>query len=154
MAGRRIRITAGVRRVCAMRVDEVLPLGDYWRDPRFRAKRPGGAGPPDNFYRAGRGVSLVRVANALHGAELATQDISAHHTLVSWNFWHFGDQSLELPTELVHLIYSGQGHSLHANRRGDDLHTVRAWLAHWSAGIHGTPIDAKHAREPATCAAR
>ena len=132
--------------VYAMRVDEVLPLADYWRDPRFRAKRPGGAGPPDNFYRAGRGGSLMRVDNALHGVELAMQDISGRHALVSWHFWYFGDQSPELPTELVHLVHSGQGHSLHANRRDDDLHTLLAWLAHWPAGIHGTPIDAKRLR--------
>lgn len=137
-----------------MRVDEVLPLGDYWRDPRFRAKRPGGTAPPDNFYRAGRGGSLVRVGNALHGPELAAQDISERHALVSWHFWYFGDQSPELPTELVHLIHSGQGHSLHANRRGDDLHTLHAWLAHWPAGLHCTPIDAKQFREPTICGRR
>lgn len=145
-----LRSRANDQVVCAMRVDEVLTLGDYWCDPRFRAKRPGGTAPPDNFYRAGKGGSLVRVANALHGAELATQDISGHNALVSRHFWYFGDQSPELPTELVHLIHSGQGHSLHANRRGDDLDTLRAWLAHWPAGIHGTPIDAKQVREPAT----
>ena len=128
----RMRSRVNDQVVCAMRVDEVLPLADYWRDPRFRAKRPGGAGPPDNFYRAGRGGSLMRVNNALHGAELATQDISGRHALVSWHFWYFGDQSPELPTELVHLVHSGQGHSLHANRRDDDLHTLLAWLARQS----------------------
>ena len=139
--------------VYAMRVDEVLPLGDYWRDPRFRAKRPGGTAPPDNFYRLGRGGSLIWVVNALHGAELAMQDVSGRNALVSWHFWYFGDRSPELPTALVHLVHSGQGHSLHARRRADDLRSLRAWLAHWPAGIHGRPIDAKRlfersARDP------
>lgn len=143
-----LRSRANDQVVCAMRVDEVLPLGDYWRDPRFRAKRPGGVGPPDNFYRAGLGGSLRRVDNALHGPDLAAQDIGGRHALVSRHFWYFGDQSPELPTELVHLVHSGQGHSLHANRRGDDLRTLDAWLAHWPTGVHGTPIDARRFRAP------
>lgn len=144
-----LRSRANDQVVCVMRVDEVLTLCDYWRDSRFRAKRPGGAGPPDNFYRAGRGGALIRVENALHGTDLAAQDIGGRHALVSWHYWYFGDRSPELPTELVHLIHSGQGHSLHANRRGDDLETLRAWLAHWPPGIHGRPIDAKQYRKPA-----
>lgn len=136
-----LRSRANDQVVCAMRVDEVLPLGDYWRDSRFRAKRPGHRGPPDNFYRADRSGSLVRVANTLHGAELATGDISGRNALVSWHFWYFGDRSPELPTDLVHLVHSGQGHSVRANRRRDDVPTLLAWLAHWPPGIRGAPID-------------
>lgn len=136
-----LRSRANDQVVCAMRVDEVLPLGDYWRDSRFRAKRPGHRGPPDNFYRADQSGSLVRVANTLHGTKLATGDISGRNALVSWHFWYFGDRSPELPTDLVHLIHSGQGHSVRANRRSDDVPKLLAWLAHWPPGINGVPID-------------
>lgn len=144
-----LRSRANDQVVFAMGVDEVVPLGNYWSDPRFRAKRPGRQGPPDNFYRAGRGGSLERVSNALHGEELAAQDISGRNALVSWQFWYFGDQSPELPTELVHLVHSGQGHSLHVRRRPDDLQLLKAWLAYWKPGLIGSPIDAAEFKVPA-----
>jgi hypothetical protein len=139
-----LRSRANDQVVCAMRVDEVVSLGNYWRDPRFRAKRPGsGAYPPDNFYRAGRDGDLVRVDNRLHDAGDATQDIGGRNAIVSRCFWYFGDQSPELPTDLIHLVHSGQGHSLSARRRPDDLSRLLAWLSHWPQGVIGLPIDAR-----------
>jgi hypothetical protein len=129
--------------IVAMEVDEVLPLGDYWRDVRFRAKRPGAGGVPDNFYRAHRDGHLEQVANELHGPLLALGDTSGVNALIARNFWYFGDQSPELPTDLVHLVHSGQGHALNVNRRPGDLDLLRAWLSAWPVGIHGAPIDAK-----------
>lgn len=137
-----LRSRANDQVVFAMRVDEVVPLGNYWSDPRFRAKRPGRKGPPDNFYRTGRDGALARVSNSLHGEELAAQDISGRNALVSWHFWYFGDQSPQLTTELVHLVHSGQGHALHVRRRADDLQRLKVWLAYWKPGVHGFPIDA------------
>jgi hypothetical protein len=139
--GLRSRINDQV--ICAMRVDEVVALADYWRDLRFRAKRPGrGPYPPDNFYRAGRDGALVRVHNRLHDAGHAAQDIGGRNAIVSRCFWYFGNQSPELPTDLIHLVHSGQGHSLSARRRPDDLSRLLAWLSHWPQGVLGSPIDA------------
>lgn len=127
--------------VYAMRVDEVMTLGEYWRDLRFRSKRPGHCRPPDNFYRPGRCGTFVQVENDLHGPRQALRDTSGRHVLVSWHFWYFGDQSPQLPTELVHLVHSGQGHALHINRRPTDVRVMKRWLAAWEDGIHGVPID-------------
>ncbi|CAN5604086.1 hypothetical protein BH09PSE5_BH09PSE5_44070 [soil metagenome] len=142
-----------------MRVDEVLGLGEYWRDARFRAKRPGsknspGDHPPDNFYKPGRDGTLVRVDNPLHGADLASSDISGRNAIVSRHFWYFGDQSPQLPTDLIHLVHSGQGHSLHVNRHDGDLATLQQWLSHWPRGVLGAPIDARkyrHQKAGRTC---
>lgn len=104
-----------------MRIDEAMPLGDYWRDPRFVAKRPGGDGPPDTFYRAMANGSAQRVANALHDDREAARDIASLNSLVLWHFYSFGDQSPPLSNELVHLVHSGQRHALHRRRRADDV---------------------------------
>jgi hypothetical protein len=144
--GLRSRISDQV--ICAMRVDEVVALADYWRDPRFRAKRPGrGPYPPDNFYRAAADGALVRVDNSLHDAGHAAQDIGGRNAIVSRCFWYFGDQSPELPTDLIHLVHSGQGHSLSARRRPDDLPRLLTWLSHWPRGVLGSPIDARAYRK-------
>ena len=127
--------------ISAMRVDEVLSFGDYWRDPRFRAKRPGRAPIPDNFYRPDRRGSLTRVDNPLHGPEDTARDLAGRHVLVSWRFWYFGDRSPELPTHLIHLVHSNQGHSLHARRKPDDAVELAGWLAHYPQGVSGNPVD-------------
>lgn len=136
-----LRSRANDQVVFAMAVDEVLPLADYWRDARFRAKRPGGGGVPDNFYRRARDGTLEQVANDLHGPRLAAGDASGLNALVSWNFRYFGRNSPELPTDLIHLVHSGQGHALHVNRRPDDVELLRRWLSAWQPGIHGSPTD-------------
>ena len=87
--------------IYAMRVDEVMALGNYWADPRFVAKRPRGDGRPDNFYRATANGSMKQVANTLHDDSEAARDIAGLNALVSWHFWYFGDQSPPLSTELV-----------------------------------------------------
>lgn len=37
--------------VYVMQVEECLSLGEYWRDRRFRDRRPGASAFPDNIYR-------------------------------------------------------------------------------------------------------
>lgn len=128
--------------IYAMRLDEVMSLGDYWADSRFVAMRPGGDGLPDNFYRAMVNGSNQRVVNALHDEKEPTRDIAGLNALVSWHFWYLGEQSPALPTELVHLVHSGQGHALHRRHRADDVEVLQQWLAHWPMGRNGAPLDA------------
>lgn len=128
--------------IYAMRLDEVMSLGDYWADSRFIAKRSGGDGPPDNFYREVANGVIQRVANALHDEKEATRDIAGLNALVSCHFWYFGGQSPTLPTELVHLVHSGQGHALQKRRQADDVEVLQQWLAHWPMGRNGAPLDA------------
>ena len=118
--------------ISAMRVDEVLSFGDYWNDARFRAKRPGRSGTPDNIYKPRRGGELQQVTNALHDATHAARDLRGTNVLVSWHYWYFGDQSPELPTHLIHLVHAGQGHSLQARRKTGDVRV------HLSGGINIT----------------
>ncbi|MDB5816692.1 MAG: hypothetical protein JWQ11_332 [Rhizobacter sp.] len=139
-----LRSRASDQVIYAMRVDEVVPLGKYWADARFAAKRPGKAKahPPDNFYRAGPQGSLLYVANDLHGSDEMLADTGGRNALVSWHYWYFGDQSPALSTELIHLVHSGQGHALQMNRRPDDVEQLQRWLGFWTPGVHGAPIDA------------
>ena len=123
-------------------IDTATNKVSYWADPRFVAKRPGGDGPPDNFYRAMANGSMKQVVNTLHDDSEAARDIAGLNALVSWHFWYFGDQSPPLPTDLVHLTHSGQGHSLHRRRRADDVAVLQHWLDHWPMGRNGAPVDA------------
>jgi hypothetical protein len=125
--------------VYVMRVDEVLPLAEYWNDERFRNRRPGASEVPDNFYRSdGRG-GLAQVANKVHSAADAATDISGRNVLLSEHFWYFGNESVRILTELAHLAYGNRGHVVHKARRADDVAMLRHWLAAWKPGVHGSP---------------
>ena len=128
--------------VAALRVDEVMTLTEYWRDPRFRAKRPGRTALPDNLYRPDRRGEPAQVPNPLHDASDIARDVAGRRVLVSWRYWYFGDTSPPLPTDLIHLVHSNQGHALHLRRKPDDVEKLVGWLAAWPTGIHGRPIDA------------
>lgn len=127
--------------VYAMQVEEVLPLADYWRDARFRSRRPGRSETPDNLYKPAPDGRLARVPNPLHDATHTARDLSGVNALVSRRFWYFGDASPQLPANLVHLVHAGQGHSVEARRRADDTERLMEFLDCWGCGVHGEPID-------------
>lgn len=127
----------------AMQVTERLTLGEYWEDPRFAARKPGHATPPDNIYKPAQTGGLLQVPNTVHTPENAKRDISGRYALLSDRFWYFGDNSVPLPNELLHLVHTTQGHALHVNRNGDDVPKLIEWLRSWPTGLHGNPIDSK-----------
>jgi hypothetical protein len=78
-------------------VGEVLPLEDYWNDPRFEGKRPGRSnGTPDNIYRP-TPVGLEQVPNPKHGAAERADDVGGRNVLIFRNVWHFGPLAPRLP---------------------------------------------------------
>lgn len=127
--------------IYAMRVDEVLTFAEYWKDPRFRNRRPGSSSTPDNLYRPRRGGALEQVPNHVHGKDAAPTDLKGCNVLVSQRFWYFGDNSPSIATDLVHLFHAGIGHAVHKNRREDDVDRLAHWLSAWRKGIHGKPVD-------------
>lgn len=127
--------------VYAMQVEDVLPLERYWRDRRFRAKRPDRTSLPDNIYEPDEMGNLQWVPNDIHGPGAKPKDTSGRNALVARRFWYFGLKSQQLPSHLVHLIHSGQGYAVHKSRRIDDAERLLTWLEHWPLGINGCPVD-------------
>ncbi|GHC08873.1 hypothetical protein GCM10010080_24910 [Thermomonas carbonis] len=127
----------------AMQVSERLTLSEYWEDPRFAARKPGHASPPDNIYKPDPYGGLQQVPNVVHTPDNAQRDISGRYVLLSERFWYFGANSVPLPNELLHLVHTTQGHAIHVNRKKDDVRKLVGWLRSWPTGRHGMPIDAK-----------
>lgn len=130
-----------------MYVDEVLALGEYWLDKRFANRKPGASVFPDNIYKPATNGGLIQVPNKVHSQGNVATDTSGRNVLLAKRFWYFGRNAVRLPECLWHLIHSGIGHTVHKNRRRDDVEQIERWLAAWKPGIHGDPIDA-----PATSA--
>lgn len=131
--------------VYAMQITEKLTLGEYWQDPRFEDRKPGKTPFPDNLYRPGRNGALEQVPNPVHEQYDAAKDIRGRNVLLSSRYWYFGRDSVPIPTELIHLVHTTQGHVVHKQRRSTDIKQLERWLRAWPVGIHGDPIDAKAA---------
>jgi len=143
-----LRSRANDEVVYAMQVERVLTFSQYWQDRRFHYKRPDRTAFPDNIYRPGPRGELIWVDNLIHGRDAKKKDTGGQHVLASRRFWYFGRESPSLPTELIHLVHSGQSHSVHKARRADDADRLKAWLNVWPTGMNGWPIDAEQPTNP------
>ena len=113
--------TGRERLVYLMRVDEILPLGDYFLDPRFAAKIPR-KGSPDTICRAGDNIYRSRVPSAWDGSdyeqipndchppESKDHDVSGRNVLVAHaeNYFYFGRNALTIPAHVRPDIPRGQ----------------------------------------------
>lgn len=136
------------RLVYAMRISEVLGMDDYFRDPRFEAKKPNPVGTPenqcgDNFYFKENG-RWHRLPSRFHNAQGAFQkDLGRHLTgrpvFIADHFYYFGENRIAIPDRLKGIIRRVQGIQYTEGYLADDFVT---WLeANHTPGIHGRPRD-------------
>ena len=103
--------------VFLMRVDEICTFDEYWEDPRFLVKRPRFDGNyqqcyGDNIYHhIGNEwmqenshhsyVDGINQNNLLH-------DTRIDRVLLSFYYWYFGENAIELPEEFAEAIAAGR----------------------------------------------
>ncbi len=124
-----------------MQVTEVLTLGQYWEDKRFRNRRPGASPFPDNIYRPDGKGELLYVPNHVHGEKSLGQDTSGRNVLLSDRFWYFGVNSVPIPNELIHLVHSAVGFAVNKGHGPKNAVLIEQWLRSWPPGVHGAPAD-------------
>lgn len=139
------------RLVYAMRVKEVLPLQDYWKDPRFDYRKPSPDTPisqrGDNIWRQDSGGHWHLADHAIHVREDLQRDIGGVNALISTEFFYFGREAIPLD-EFSEILAVGRGHK---NIHDPDLiERFWKWLHEKAkkAGRHGDPSDFSH---EATC---
>lgn len=142
------------RLVYAMAVDEVLGFDEYWRDPRFVAKRPDRRSSVkraygDNIYRRGPDGSWLQEdsRHSLDGGRPnqghIDRDTSADAVLASRRFVYFGASGPQIPArfrggglDLVHVAQSHRCRFPEAMARD-----VVAWIESLEGGVHADPPD-------------
>ena len=128
--------------IYVMQIEERLSFCDYWNDQRFISKRPNNNPYSDNIYRPDNTGTLIWEKNSVHDDSHQDDDTRVGQwVLVGRKFWYFGDESPQIPTELMHLLHQGIGYSVHKNRRVTDPEVLKQWLSHWKRGIQGKPVD-------------
>jgi hypothetical protein len=123
-------------------IGEVMPMADYWRDPRFAGKKPGAAPMPDNIYRPFED-GFVQEENETHGPADRARDLSGRNALIFSRTWHFGRAAPSLPEGFGLWMGDESGKGRRGERRSD-LDEARAdmvldWLGRQAGGRVAVP---------------
>lgn len=123
-----------------MRVDEILSFDDYWRDARFRSKRPNMGGSRvmrygDNIYHRQPGAVQFSQEDSFHSfpagalceANLRRDTGSTDRVLIGWEFAYWGRSGFALPAELSDFVRNGPSHKCRFSQ--DRVDAFLAWLA-------------------------
>jgi len=154
------RSRAHDRLIYAMEVSETPAFEEYWRDKRFRRRRPGDATvPADNIYKPMATIGpdgvpqFKQVRNPSHGEDQQERDLRGKRILVATRFWYFGGAAPVLPPSLAALQIHHRGHVVHRGRRPGDLKELLRWLGRYPAKMIGAPTHESptSARDCSTC---
>jgi hypothetical protein len=135
------------RAVCAMKVDEVLALDDYYRDARFRRKRPSARNPEgDNVYFKDDDGKYRQDPKARHhrDAEHQRQDVRGDRVFIGEDFVYFGRDAVVLPVRFVPYLPATQGIKYVPEGEHQQLFAeFLKWRATLGSGLRGSPRDAQ-----------
>lgn len=121
-----------------MRVDEIKTFDEYWKDKRFRRKRPVVGGTTimrygDNIYYRNDAGEFCQVDSfhSLENGEISLGDLhrdtgTTDKVLISREFAYWGRTGIKLPDELECFAISGPGHR--CNFKEEEIATLMAWL--------------------------
>jgi hypothetical protein len=110
-------------------VREKLTFAEYWKDPRFKGKKPDRSETPDNFYRPVADGTYLQVENPVHGPDSVARDLGGYYILVCEPAWRFGASGPVLPSEFGYRISPSarRGERVHG-LSASGWHELRAWL--------------------------
>lgn len=138
------------RLVSLMLVDETLTFDEYWEEPRFRNKRPvfnksmmfmyG-----DNIYHTLGGKWTQEPSH--HSETDGTinyinlnRDTQTNRVLIATEFYYFGENAINVPTEFDSLIWRNIGYKTCKDEMLIE-NFIQYIRQHFENGIHGTPYS-------------
>jgi len=104
----------GEKLVYLMKVEERVPIADYYSSPRYRNKIPDATHPlrvrqvGDNIYEPSAPGVFEQVANENHSCGDAEHDLSGEFVLTSTEFVYFGRSAIAIPEEIRPSLPAGQ----------------------------------------------
>lgn len=140
----------------AMLVSEAMTYEDYWKDPRFLAKRPVPNGSVkqlygDNIYsrRGGRWVqadSHHSLSDGRANGANVTHDTNVNRILIAERFVYYGRNALKIPQPLrdfgkehEDVCCAARGHRIASPKLADAL--IRWLEARGAWGLQGVPLE-------------
>lgn len=146
-------LAAGQKLVYAMRVSEVLDFDDYYRDPRFAAKKPRfdltwrEAYGDNIYYRDDDGEWAQAPTRAHEGPEYLKKDTRRPRVFISDHFYYFGENAPSIPAEFTALIRERQG--CQCDYPTELVEDFVRWIeSTYRPGIRGEPRDRDRSFSP------
>lgn len=136
-----------------MQIEEIIPMNDYWNDPRFQFKKPVINGSlvqmyGDNFYHMDeltnnwiQSDSAHSLKNGLPNNGHVSKDTGGENVLTSQTFCYFGDECPLIPEEFLDVCSEGRdikSKSIPEPVANDFIEWVGR---NYEFGIHGDPIS-------------
>lgn len=136
--------------VFLMQVDEICTFDEYWVDPRFFMKKPRFDGNyqqcyGDNIYHHidnewMQENSHHSYADGINKNNLI-HDTRIDRVLISFHYWYFGENAIELPKEFTKAIATGRAYKKLQNNICAD---IISWVGnYYEMGQHGLPYKWK-----------
>ena len=136
------------RMVYAMKVDHIMTFERYWKDRRFRKKRPRWTQEPtiaagDNCYEPSGSGTFRQLPSWHYDGEhdrerprAKKRDLGGKYVLVSRHFAYYGKNARPLPADLGFAVI-GRGHRVNFDTQ--QRHRLLAFLNTLPRGRHGLP---------------
>lgn len=136
--------------VFLMQVDEICTFDEYWVDPRFFMKKPRFDGNyqqcyGDNIYHH-IGNEWMQENSHHSYADGINKNNLIHDTridrvLISFHYWYFGENAIELPQKFTEAIATGRAYKKLQNNICAD---ITSWVGnYYEMGQHGLPYKWK-----------
>ena len=110
-------------------VSEVIPMQDYWNDPRFQGKKQGRAQElPDNIYRPTDDGRFEQVPNDTHKPDALATDVGGKNALVLKPSWRFGPTVAVLPAHFKLRMTGGRRVDPHVEIDEPTWRELKQWL--------------------------
>jgi hypothetical protein len=139
------------RLVYAARVTEVLTFERYYRDKRFKLKRPQYRSGVvrkcgDNIYKPLKNGSYLQLRST-HSHRDGSENVmnklkdveNGRYVLISSHFWYFGRDAIMLPTDLRYIASVGRGHRSKFER--SLLKAFGEFISRQNKGVHAPPTN-------------
>ncbi|MBM6596527.1 hypothetical protein ILT42_21195 [Microvirga sp. BT291] len=134
-----------------MKVEYIMNFDEYWRDPRFRLKRPILNGSKaqqfgDNIYYTD-GSGKIRQLDSFHSEPNGVVSIGnlkrdtgrTNRVLAGKSFSYFGKRAPLIPDELRFMVKKGPGHKCRFTNA--QKVAIAQWLDDLGTfGLHGEPV--------------
>jgi len=133
-----------------MEVQEIASFEEYWRDARFKLKKPDlyvaeKYAYGDNIYHRNSSGDWIQ-EDSHHTypdgspveANIRT-DTSVDRVLISTNFCYWGEKSIPIPKIFHEIVKAGPGHK--CNFDPEFANRAREWLMNQGRGVLGDPLS-------------
>ncbi|ROL92383.1 hypothetical protein BK636_02520 [Pseudomonas chlororaphis] len=126
--------------VYAAKIDKVLTLEEYGRDPQYVLKRPSASGDDasrqgDNLYFKDEEGDWFQRESDRHDCSHMDRDLSGKNVLIAKSFWYFGSKARDLPESLQLIIKTGPGHK--CTDSPEVMERLEKWLSQFELGVVG-----------------